>query len=144
MRLEETLQRWRSMTAVAIARCMYNILYGIPQPRSFTRQPYQVDSIWGHCMEQWPYQHYWSRSMASTELVRALDRWKPKYFSLRNGMGAEVNDCMNSIGIWHCLTYLTPRSTGPMVESDTWVALTPQGVGQPKCGIYAAVNMRSN
>lgn len=82
--------------------------------------------------------------MASTELVRALDRWKPKYFSLRNGMGAEVNDCMNSIGIWHCLTYLTPRSTGPMVESDTWVALTLQGVGQPKCGIYAAVNMRSN
>jgi hypothetical protein len=42
--------------------------------------------------------------------AKTLDRWKYWNFSLGKGMGAEVNDCMNSIGIRHWLTSLAPRS----------------------------------
>lgn len=61
--------------------------------------------------------------------ARTLDRWNHWNFSLGKGLGAEVNDCMNSIGIRHWLTPLwlpdqqicgRVRSTAPSTPDGSW------------------------
>jgi hypothetical protein len=107
-------KRWRSMTVAAFASWhVYTILF-----LAFCRRESCISAaanltlfgMFGPSNGKLINNTNGQQARYQQTFARTLDRWKHWNFSLGKGSGAEVNDCMNSIGIRHWLTPLAPRS----------------------------------